>query len=123
MSPNRREFLTSSLAASAFLRLDGEEGALPPRPSQGVQAVQEAQPELIVAEGMDTIDASLVDTSLLGHSYIGDVQSIVSDLHDLVMHGTRPMARLGLETLQRGDLPYWTIKPQLETAAESSLHR
>ncbi len=87
------------------------------------QRLGETEPELIVAKGMDTIDASLVDTSLLGHSYVGDVQSIVSDLHDLVIHGKRPMARLGLETLPRGGLTYWTIKPRLETASDSSLRR
>lgn len=87
------------------------------------QRLGETEPELLVAKGMDTIDASLVDTSLLGHSYIGDVQSIVSDLHDLVIHGKRPMERLGLESLRRGELMYWTLKPQLETATDPSLRR
>ena len=63
------------------------------------QRLGETQPELLVATELDTIDASLVDTSLLGHSYIGDVQSIVSDLHDLVVGGKRPMERLGLESM------------------------
>ena len=87
------------------------------------QRLGETEPELIVAHGMDTIDASLVDTSLLGHSYIGDVQSIVSDLHELVVAGKRPIQRLGLEALERGELVYWTIKPRLETATDGSLRR
>jgi esterase/lipase superfamily enzyme len=87
------------------------------------QRLGETEPELIVAHGMDTIDASLVDTSLLGHSYIGDVQSIVSDLHELVVSGKRPVERLGLEALQRGELLYWAIKPRLETATDAALRR
>ncbi len=87
------------------------------------QRLGETEPDLIVATGMDTIDASLVDTSLLGHSYIGDVQSIVSDLHDLVVSGKRPTERVGLESLLRGNLPYWSIKPQLQTATDPGLRR
>jgi esterase/lipase superfamily enzyme len=87
------------------------------------QRLGETEPELLVAGGVDTIDASLVDTSLLGHSYIGDVQSIVSDLHDLVVGGKRATERLGLEVLERGALKYWSIKPRLETAIDRSLRR
>jgi esterase/lipase superfamily enzyme len=87
------------------------------------QRLGETQPELVVANGLDTIDASLVDTSLLGHSYIGDVQSIVSDLHDLVVSGKRPTERLGLEASVRNALKYWSIKPELQTATDASLRR
>lgn len=82
------------------------------------QRLGETEPDLIVATGMDTIDASLVDTSLLGHSYIGDVQSIVSDLHDLVVGG-KQAAQRGLDSLQRGDFTYWTIRPQIQTQTAS----
>jgi esterase/lipase superfamily enzyme len=87
------------------------------------QRLGETEPELIVASGMDTIDASLVDTSLLGHSYIGDVQSIVSDLRDLVVLGMRPKERGGLETLLMGSMMYWTIKPLVQTANEEPVRR
>ncbi|REK12051.1 MAG: alpha/beta fold hydrolase [Planctomycetota bacterium] len=86
------------------------------------QRLGETEPDLIVADGMDTIDASLVDTSLLGHSYIGDAQSIVSDLHELVVRNKRPVERLGLEALKYGNLMYWTIRP-LETASDSDVRR
>jgi hypothetical protein len=87
------------------------------------QRLGESQPELLVANGLDTIDASLVDTSLLGHSYIGDVQSIVSDLHQLVVGGKRPADRLGLQLLEHNALRYWSINPQLGTASAASLQR
>jgi hypothetical protein len=87
------------------------------------QRLGETEPQLIVANGMDTIDASLVDTSLLGHSYIGDVQSIVSDLRDLVVSGKRPKERGGLEAELIGELMYWSIMPQLQTASDSDTRR
>lgn len=87
------------------------------------QRLGETQPQLIVADGMDTIDASLVDTSLLGHSYIGDVKSIVTDLHDLVVSGKRPLERGGLESELLGELMYWAIKPQMQTASDPETRR
>ncbi len=87
------------------------------------QRLGETEPELVLAHGLDTIDASLVDTSLLGHSYIGDVQSIVSDLRDLVVEGKRATERMGLELLERQALHYWLIKPEVQTAAERPLVR
>jgi esterase/lipase superfamily enzyme len=87
------------------------------------QRLGETQPQLIVADGMDTIDASLVDTSLLGHSYIGDVKSIVTDLHDLVVSGKRPIERGGLESELLGELIYWAIKPQMQTASDPETRR
>src|SRR5262249_9133933 len=75
------------------------------------QRLGESDPDLMVAMGIDTIDATRADTTLLGHSYIGDVRSIVSDLHSLLIAGKRPTDRAGLESLQHGELPYWSIKP------------
>ncbi len=88
------------------------------------QRLGETEPELIVADGMDTIDASLVDTSLLGHSYIGDVQSIVSDLRDLVVRGMPPTDRGGLQSLLLGTMTYWSIKPPgTQTASDAAVRR
>ncbi len=87
------------------------------------QRLGETEPQLIVANGMDTIDASMVDTSLLGHSYIGDVQSIVSDLHELVVVGKRPTERIWLEAELLGELMYWAIRPQTQTASEEKTNR
>jgi hypothetical protein len=103
---------------AATIDLDDERDAV-----HNYRRLGETQPDLLVATDLDTIDASLVDTSLLGHSYIGDVQSIVSDLHDLVVGGKRPFERLGLESMQRNALKYWSIKPEMQTATDGALRR
>ena len=48
----------------------------------------EAGKSLLVVKGIDTIDVSTVDSSLLGHSYFGDNTSVISDI--------QPFAHAGL---------------------------
>ncbi|MBI2826511.1 MAG: alpha/beta fold hydrolase [Planctomycetia bacterium] len=87
------------------------------------QRLGETRPDLLVTNELDTIDASLVDTSLMGHSYIANAQSIVADLHDLVVRGKQPAERLGLEAFERGAAKYWLIKPQPRIASDPLLRR
>ena len=42
---------------------------------------------------MDTIDASGIDTSMLGHSYYGSHEKVVSDILKLVIEGLSPEDR------------------------------
>jgi esterase/lipase superfamily enzyme len=50
---------------------------------------------IIVLTGMETIDASNVETDFLGHSYVMDESSIISDIYYLVQ-GVRARNRFGL---------------------------
>jgi esterase/lipase superfamily enzyme len=65
---------------------------------------------LVVAEGVDTIDATSVATDLLGHSYYGDNRSIISDIFTVVRHGFAPTDRPGLEPRVRADAAYWRFR-------------
>lgn len=65
---------------------------------------------LIVLSGLDTIDASGIDTSLLGHSYFAEQTSLVTDIFMLLRHGTPPNARQ-LSPRQKNGIPYWSIAP------------
>jgi esterase/lipase superfamily enzyme len=66
---------------------------------------------LVVLPGLDTIDASGVDTSLLGHSYFADTRTVLSDMHALIRSGLRPAQRPGLVGVASGDGPYWEFRP------------
>ena len=66
--------------------------------------------DLVVVEGLDTIDASDVDTSLLGHAYFGDNRSIISDIFYLIRHNLPPNLRSGLKASQLRELPYWCFR-------------
>lgn len=63
----------------------------------------------MVSESVDTVDATSVDTSLLGHSYHAENRSVLSDLFNLIRHGPLPADR-GLDTLNRYGLPYWAFR-------------
>lgn len=57
--------------------------------------------------GIEVIDASAVDTDLVGHSYYANNDSVRSDLHCLMTAGTSAMQRPLLEFVD----PFWRFKP------------
>ncbi len=68
--------------------------------------------ELLILNAVDTIDATKVDTSLLGHSYYGDHRSILADMFDLIRRGSPPLARFGLVALDNPyGSSYWQFNP------------
>ncbi|MGE0606021.1 MAG: alpha/beta hydrolase [Pirellulales bacterium] len=62
---------------------------------------------LIVLPGLDTVDVSAVDTSLLGHSYYGSNESVLADIYELIHAGQAPANRRWLRQVQAETLPYW----------------
>jgi esterase/lipase superfamily enzyme len=67
--------------------------------------------DLVIVDAVDTIDATAVDTSLLGHSYYGDNRSILADLFELIRRGSPPEQRFGLVSRQRYGSSYWLFRP------------
>jgi esterase/lipase superfamily enzyme len=64
-----------------------------------------------MTHGVDTIDASDVDQSLMGHSYFCDRRTVLADLHEVIEKGTAPSDRYGLREVVVEDTRYWTFKP------------
>ncbi|MEM1444214.1 MAG: alpha/beta hydrolase, partial [Verrucomicrobiota bacterium] len=48
---------------------------------------------ILVAPGMDTVNASGIDTSMLGHGYYGSHKVVVTDIFNLVIKGLEPPRR------------------------------
>jgi esterase/lipase superfamily enzyme len=65
---------------------------------------------IVIARGLDSIDASGVDTSLVGHSYYADNRSIISDLFYLIQQGVGPERRFGLEPVRVEPGVYWRFR-------------
>jgi esterase/lipase superfamily enzyme len=65
--------------------------------------------DIVVVSGMDTIDASSVDTSFMGHSYYGDERTVISDLYYL-LGGKPPDQRHGLEPKKCSKGSYWAFR-------------
>jgi esterase/lipase superfamily enzyme len=67
--------------------------------------------DIVVINGMDTIDASAVDTSFIGHSYYGEERTLLSDMHYLIEGGIPPAKRSGLKSVGNPPNLYWLFKP------------
>lgn len=65
---------------------------------------------LIVVRGIETIDATAADTSLLGHSYFAEARSVLSDIFYLVRNGHRANQRFGLRAVDTEAGRYWVFK-------------
>lgn len=63
----------------------------------------------LVIQDVDTVDASNIDTDLLGHSYYGDCLPLLNDVHDLIRASLSPAdRRLRPWPVDEG-LLYWTL--------------
>lgn len=65
---------------------------------------------LLVIPGVETIDATSVDTSLLGHSYFAETSTVLSDLFSLIRNGQRADQRFGLRRVDAQAGRHWAFK-------------
>lgn len=65
---------------------------------------------LILVAGIETIDATATDTSLLGHSYFAETRSVLSDMFYLIRSGQRANQRFGLREISIQSGRYWEFK-------------
>ena len=90
-----------------------------PLPGQGAIAVEE-NPRLSAGgqgraatwcfTGVDTIDATAVDTSLFGHTYYGDSGTVLTDIF-AVLHDAKPAEQhRWLRTEFLGMQKYWVFQ-------------
>ena len=66
---------------------------------------------IFISPEIYTIDASKVDTSLMGHSYYGDNKSIISDIYYLIKHKLKPDSRHTLKPAEIKNYKYWVFSP------------
>ena len=121
-------FAAPDVDAAVFTQLAAQLGAGPPArtlyASSQDKALKASQllakypgagqsgPDIVVVAGVDTIDATELDTGLMSHSYFGDRTSILSDIFAL-LRGAKPDQRFGLALRTNPDgLRYWIFKPR-----------
>lgn len=63
----------------------------------------------LVIQDVDTVDASGIDTDLLGHSYYGDCLPLLNDVHDLLRASLSPEERKLRPWPVDEGLLYWTL--------------
>ena len=75
----------------------------------GYPRAGESGAQIVVIPGVETIDVSGIDLSLLGHSYYGDNGAMLRDLFQLVHDGLPAGQRTSLLPQGYGDLTYWRL--------------
>ena len=66
---------------------------------------------IVISPGVDTIDASAVDTSLDGHSYFGSNRSVLSDIFALFTSNEPPLRRFGMTEKRIDEGIYYLFRP------------
>lgn len=65
---------------------------------------------VIMVPGVETIDATGLDTSFLGYSYFAEARSILADIFYLIKNGQRANQRFGLRSIDSPQGRYWVFK-------------
>jgi esterase/lipase superfamily enzyme len=73
--------------------------------------VGESGANLVLVSGIDTVDATDVDTSLIGHSYFSDERTVLHDMFDLIRYDLGPDHRFGLVKREEKAGTYWAFRP------------
>lgn len=65
---------------------------------------------LMVLSGVESIDATNVETEFLGHSYFADERSVISDMFYILNESLRASQRAGLNAVSSAKGVYWVFK-------------
>ncbi len=109
----RRDILPAIAVEGSRITLYASSNDLALRASKTVHQsprAGEAGASLVVAPGLDTIDASSVETDFLGHSYYAEHRSVLSDLFYLINEGKPPAERFGLARVDGSGGVYWKFQ-------------
>ncbi|MEH1823042.1 MAG: alpha/beta hydrolase [Nostoc sp.] len=66
-------------------------------------------PPITVVDGIDTVEVSNIDLTLLGHGYFADARDLLQDMHQLLIYNSSPEQRFGLRKKQENGQNYWII--------------
>jgi esterase/lipase superfamily enzyme len=67
-------------------------------------------PPVTIVPGIDTVEVTNVDVSLLGHGYFAEARDLLHDIHNLLIADTPPASRMGLRPATTSDgRGYWVI--------------
>jgi len=80
------------------------------REVNGYSRLGDSRDGIVILPGLDSIDVSRLDTSLIGHSYFGDNQSVIADLYKLIRGKPVSQRSQLVKRLLKG-LSFWEFVP------------
>jgi esterase/lipase superfamily enzyme len=102
--------LASSGCSTTLYASSNDKALLASRAVHGSPRAGDIWDEVVIADGVETIDVSNVDSDFVGHSYFGDNRSILSDVYTLFQAGIRADGRFGLEKVGTSLGSYWRLR-------------
>ena len=83
---------------------------------KGYSRAGDSGENIVLVDGVETIDASDVSTGFLAHSYYSEEVSVLKDIKQLIGDGLPAQSRIGLEkvTVESAGMQYWKIKSENE---------
>ena len=87
----------------------GDNALLASKKVHGYPRAGDTAEGIVVVPGVETIDASGLDTSFLEHSYFATAPPVIGDIRRMLLEGLRA-ARRGLEPHAAGAGSYWKLK-------------
>lgn len=106
----RRDLAPAIVKAAERVTLyasSNDEALIASRTVHGYRRAGESGETMVVVPGVDTVDVSEVDTSLIGHSYYGSNSTVLADLFELMQGSKPPDQRKWLRSMRLGALKYW----------------
>ncbi len=88
---------------------DGDKALLASKKVHGYPRAGDSATGVVIAPGIETIDASGLDTSFLEHSYFAESGTVLKDIRKLVLEQLRAAQR-GLKKLSVSGQDYWKIE-------------
>ena len=76
----------------------------------GYRRAGDSRQGVLVVDGIETIDATGLDESFLGHSYFSETKPILNDILEIINTSKRAARRRLLEKQQQDEGVYWKIK-------------
>lgn len=113
-------FITRTAERVTLYASSNDEALVMSKRLHGYPRAGDSGSELVVVEGIDTIDVSNVDTSLLGHSYYGSNDTVLADLFYVLTEPRPASQRRWLEPVPLGQLVYWVFQRPAGTLREAT---
>ncbi len=120
----RRDLAPHLLNAARHVTLyasSGDRALIASKQVHGYPRAGESGPEMVVLPGIETIDVSGIDLSLLGHSYYGESQPLLHDLFHIVRKSLPAAQRTWLQRREYGALEYWQLPGTTATVPINTL--
>lgn len=108
----RRDFAPALLRVGKQVTLyasSDDQALIASKQVHGYPRAGESGANIVVVPGIETIDVSGIDLSLLGHSYYGDSESMLRDLFGVVRARLPAPQRNSLVSRQSGPHVYWQL--------------